>query len=113
MNWGNHVTVQGSHEEKEFLPSMMRTDIPWGGVIGNNMLSRLFLFFSLFFVSLVGSLAIAIIFFSGHASGVLVRRFGCRVTTLFGGFLCTLNLGLSSLARNINVLFLTYSVLYG
>lgn len=93
----------------------MRTDIPWGGVIGNNMLSRLFLFFSFpfFFVSLVGSLAIAIIFFSGHASGVLVRRFGCRVTTLFGGFLCTLNLGLSSLARNINVLFLTYSVLYG
>ena len=54
---------------------MMRTDIPWGGVIGNNMLyvlSRLFLFFSFFFVSLVGSLAIAIIFFSGHASGVLV-----------------------------------------
>ena len=95
---------------------MMRTDIPWGGVIGNNMLyvlSRLFLFFSFFFVSLVGSLAIAIIFFSGHASGVLIRRFGCRVTTLFGGFLCTLNLGLSSLARNINVLFLTYSVLYG
>lgn len=70
-------------------------------------------FFSFFFVSLVGSLAIAIIFFSGHASGVLVRRFGCHVTTLFGGFLCTLNLGLSSLARNINVLFLTYSVLYG
>lgn len=93
---------------------MMRTDIPWGGVIGNNMLyvlSRLFLF--LFFRQLGRFSGHCYHLFSGHASGVLVRRFGCRVTTLFGGFLCTLNLGLSSLARNINVLFLTYSVLYG
>ena len=61
----------------------------------------------------VGSLSIALIFFSGHASGALVNRFGCRVTTLLGGFLCVLSLGISSLAKNILMLYLTYSVLYG
>lgn len=61
----------------------------------------------------VGSLAIALIFFSGHLSGALVKRFGCRVTTLLGGFLCTLSLGVSSQAKNIVHLYLTYSVLYG
>ena len=61
----------------------------------------------------MGSLAIALIFFSGHASGALVRRFGCRVTTLLGGFLCTLSLGVSSLVKSIGMLYLTYSVLYG
>lgn len=61
----------------------------------------------------VGSLSIAIIFFSGHASGFLVKRFGCRVTTLLGGFFCALSLGISSLAKNILMLYLTYSVLFG
>ena len=46
-------------------------------------------------------------------SGVLVNRFGCRFTTLLGGFLCTLSLGLSSLAKNVLHLYLSYSVLYG
>ena len=66
-----------------------------------------------YFVAWVGSLAIALIFFSGHLSGALVKRFGCRFTTLLGGFLCTLSLGLSSLAQNILHLYLTYSVLFG
>ena len=65
------------------------------------------------FAAWVGSLAIALIFFTGHVSGALVKRFGCRVTTLLGGFLCTLSLALSSLAKNILHLYLTYSILYG
>ncbi|XP_068753908.1 monocarboxylate transporter 8-like [Montipora capricornis] len=61
----------------------------------------------------VGSLAIALVFFAGHLSGALVRRFGCRFTTLLGGFLCTISLVLSSFAKNILHLYLTYSLLYG
>ncbi|KAJ7393162.1 hypothetical protein OS493_006128 [Desmophyllum pertusum] len=61
----------------------------------------------------VGSLGIALIFFGGLGSGALVNRFGCRVTTLLGGFFCALSLGLSSLATNIGTLYFTYSVLFG
>ncbi|XP_020630410.1 monocarboxylate transporter 3-like [Orbicella faveolata] len=61
----------------------------------------------------VGSLAMALTNFSGLVSGALIKRFGCRFTTLVGGFLCALSLGLSSLAKNILTLFLTYSALYG
>ena len=42
-----------------------------------------------------------------------MRRFGCRFTTLLGGFLCTISLVLSSFAKNILHLYLTYSLLYG
>ena len=42
--------------------------------------------------------------FSGLISGTLVKRFGCRVTTLLGGLLSSLSLGLSSLAKNIILL---------
>jgi len=55
----------------------------------------------------------ALMNFSGLISGALVKRFGCRVTTLLGGLLCSLSLGLSSLAKNILMVYLTYSVLYG
>ena len=65
------------------------------------------------FLAWVGSLAMALTNFCGLASGALIKRFGCRVTTLLGGFLCALSLGLSSLAKNILILFLTYSALYG
>ena len=51
--------------------------------------------------------------FSGFISGALLKRFSCRVTTILGGLLCSLSLGLSSLATNILTLYLTYSVLYG
>ena len=61
----------------------------------------------------VGSLAMALMNFSGLVSGALVKRFGCRFTTLLGGLLCSLSLGLSSLAKNIVTLYVTYSVLYG
>ena len=65
------------------------------------------------FIAWVGSLAMAMVNFSGLVSGALIKRFGCRVTSSLGGFLCALSLGLSSLAKNILTLFLTYSVLYG
>ena len=51
--------------------------------------------------------------FFGLVSGALIKRFGCRVTTLLGGFLCAVSLGLSSLAKTIFTLYLTFSVLYG
>ena len=70
-------------------------------------------FACLIFLAWVGSLAMALMNFSGLISGALVKRFGCRVTTLLGGLLCSLSLGLSSLAKNILTLYLTYSVLYG
>ena len=70
-------------------------------------------FACLIFLAWVGSLAMALTNFSGFISGALLKRFSCRVTTILGGLLCSLSLGLSSLATNILTLYLTYSVLYG
>ena len=67
----------------------------------------------LLFLAWVGSLAMALTNFFGLVSGALIKRFGCRVTTLLGGFLCAVSLGLSSLAKTIFALYLTFSVLYG
>ena len=61
----------------------------------------------------VGSLAIALVFFAGHLSGALVRRFDCRFATLLGGFLCTVSLLISSFVTSILHLYLTYSLLFG
>ena len=47
----------------------------------------------------VGSLAMALAQFLGFVSGALIKRFGCRVTILLGGFLCAVSLGL----RNVHI----------
>ena len=61
----------------------------------------------------VGSVAIALTFFTGHISTALVTRFGCRITTLIGGAFCVVSLIASSFVENMLVLFFTYSLLFG
>jgi len=61
----------------------------------------------------VGSVAIALTFFTGHLSTALITRFGCRITTLIGGAFCVVSLIASSFAENMLVLFFTYSLLFG
>ena len=61
----------------------------------------------------VGSIGIACTFALGPLTSVLVNRFGCRLTALMGGLLCTGSLLLSSLPSNIAVMYVTYSVPFG
>ena len=61
----------------------------------------------------MGSVAIALTFFTGHLSAALVTRFGCRITTLIGGAFCVVSLIASSFVENMLVLFFTYSLLFG
>ncbi|XP_058957671.2 monocarboxylate transporter 10 [Pocillopora verrucosa] len=61
----------------------------------------------------LGSVGIALAFFTGHLSSALVTRFGCRVTTLIGGAFCVVSLITSSFVENMMVLFFTYSLLFG
>lgn len=60
-----------------------------------------------------GSIAIATVFFCGPFAGILVNRFGCRVTCMLGGTICAASLGIASLAESIIVLYFTYSILFG
>lgn len=41
------------------------------------------------------------------------ERFGCRVVTIFGGLTCALGLFITSLAKTINHMFFSYSLLFG
>ena len=64
--------------------------------------------------SLVGSLAIGSTFFFSFLAGVLTDRLGLRTTALTGSLLATLGLGLSAtFYDNINVLYLTYGIMFG
>lgn len=60
----------------------------------------------------LGSVAIALTFFTGHFSTALISRFGCRITTVIGGVFCAMGLIASSFVENIFVLFFTYSFLF-
>lgn len=61
----------------------------------------------------VGSVAIALTFFTGHLSTALITQFGCRITALIGGAFCVVSLIASSFVENMLVLFFTYSLLFG
>lgn len=61
----------------------------------------------------VGSIGLSLIFALGPLTGMLVNRFGFRLTTLFGGLSCICGLSLSSLAYNIAIMYATYGVLFG
>ncbi|XP_068681703.1 monocarboxylate transporter 10-like isoform X1 [Montipora foliosa] len=63
--------------------------------------------------ALVGSVAIALTFFNGFFSTTLVSWLGCRITALMGGAICAISLIVSSFVKNILLLLLTYSVLFG
>ena len=70
-------------------------------------------FFARDIVAWIGSLAIALVFFTGSMSGVLVSKFGCRVTSLLGGVICAASLATASLSKTMVTLYFTYSVLFG
>ena len=55
----------------------------------------------------------ATLLFLGPATGVFVNRFGCRLATIIGCLSCSLGLALGSIAQNIIVLFLAFSIPFG
>ena len=61
----------------------------------------------------MGSVGLALIFSLGAFTSVLVNRFGCRLTAFIGGLTCISGLLLSSLASNIAIMYVTYSVVFG
>lgn len=79
----------------------------------------LFLFFYLIFcfvisIALVGSLTIGTTFFLSPVSGILTDKIGLRLTTFIGGVLTAGGMLLSSIVyTNINLLYLTYGVMFG
>ena len=77
-----------------------------------NFLSWLTLFVY-YFSAWIGSLAIALVFFTGSASGIMVSKFGCRVTSLLGAIICAVSLASASMSQSIVVLYLSYSILFG
>jgi len=61
----------------------------------------------------IGSLAIALVFFTGSVSGIMVSKFGCRVTSLLGAIICAVSLASASMSQSIVVLYLSYSIPFG
>jgi len=67
----------------------------------------------LHFLAWIGSLSIALVFFTGPVSGILVSKFGCRLTTVLGALICAASLATASLSEGLVTLYLSYSILFG
>ena len=65
------------------------------------------------FIAWVSSVTLAAFLFLGPAIGVFVNRFGCRLATFIGCLTCAVALALGSVAPNIIVLYLAFSLLFG
>lgn len=64
--------------------------------------------------ALVGSLTIGITFFLSPIAGMLTDKFGIQITTFVGGAIASVGLLLSSLLTDkVELLYLTYGVMYG
>ncbi|XP_015520454.1 monocarboxylate transporter 10 isoform X1 [Neodiprion lecontei] len=64
--------------------------------------------------SLVTSLAIGMMFLMSPVAGILTDKIGVQMTTLLGGGLATLGLFISSFIwQKIEVMYLTYAIMYG
>ncbi|XP_011051927.1 PREDICTED: monocarboxylate transporter 10 isoform X1 [Acromyrmex echinatior] len=64
--------------------------------------------------ALVGSLTIGTTFFLSPIAGILTDKFGIQTTTFVGGAIASVGLLLSSLlTAKVELLFLTYGVMYG
>ncbi|CAH1100778.1 unnamed protein product [Psylliodes chrysocephalus] len=63
--------------------------------------------------SWIGSLFMALPLIAGPIGSALVDKYGCRSMTIIGGIVCTLGLTLSSYARSIGVMYLTFGVIGG
>ena len=68
---------------------------------------------SIFPLAWVSSITVAIFLFLGPIMGAFVNRYGCRVATIVGCLCCAVGLALGSLAPNIVVLYLAFSVPFG
>lgn len=67
-----------------------------------------------FVSALVGSLTIGTTFLLSPISGILTDKIGLRNTTLIGGCLAATGMFLSAIfVNNINILYLTYGVMFG
>nr|XP_023024051.1 uncharacterized protein LOC111512180 [Leptinotarsa decemlineata] len=63
--------------------------------------------------SWIGSLFMALPLITGPIGSALVDKYGCRSMTIVGGIICTIGLTLSSYARSIGVMYLTFGVIGG
>jgi len=64
--------------------------------------------------ALVGSLTIGTTFFLSFLVGMLADKIGLRLTSVIGGILATLGMGLSAVGyQHIEVLYLTYGLMFG
>ena len=61
----------------------------------------------------MSSVTLGAFLFIGPAIGVFVNRFGCRLSTIIGCLTCSVALALGSVAPNIVVLYLAFSLLFG
>lgn len=61
----------------------------------------------------IGSLAIAFVFLTGPLSGILISKFGCRLTTLMGALICAASLSIASFAKGLVTLYFSYSIPFG
>ncbi|XP_077977627.1 monocarboxylate transporter 12-like [Glandiceps talaboti] len=64
-------------------------------------------------VAMIASVFGAVNCMSGLLAGKLTEKYGSRVTVIFGGFLCTTGVLLSTMARNLYILYITYALLVG
>jgi len=77
-------------------------------------LPSFFLFLTFAFLALVGSLTIGTTFFLSFLVGMLADKIGLRLTSVIGGILATLGMGLSAVGyQHIEVLYLTYGLMFG
>nr|CAH7749230.1 unnamed protein product [Callosobruchus chinensis] len=63
--------------------------------------------------SWIGSLFMALPLIAGPLGSALVDKYGCRSMTIAGGLVCTIGLILSSYARSIGIMYLTFGVIGG
>ena len=49
----------------------------------------------------------------GPLVGLLVNRFGCRVTAISGAILCVLGLLITSFAKHLEFMYFSYGIVYG
>lgn len=64
-------------------------------------------------VSWIGSIAYGFMFFSGPVVTSAVDRFGCRFVGVVGALICGLATLASSFSTSVDLLFVTYGVLFG
>jgi len=64
--------------------------------------------------ALVGSLTVGTTFFLSFVVGIIADKIGLRVTSMIGGVIATLGMGLSCFFyTNITMLYLTYGIMFG